>query len=56
LGHLSTIGARRTARWLTAALAPTADPSDLEKLDQEFFERSEDLASLVMAHIEKSVK
>jgi len=56
LGHLSTIGAKRTARWLTAALAPTADPSDLEKLDQEFFERAEDLASLVMAHIEKSVK
>jgi hypothetical protein len=54
--HLSTIGARRTARWLTAALAPTADRSGLEKLDRQFHARPEDLASLVMAYIEKTVK
>lgn len=52
--HLSTIGARRTARWLTAALAPTADPSRLEKLDRQFFARPEDLASPVMAYIQRS--
>ena len=56
LRHLSTIGAKRTARWLTAALAPTADPSGLEKLDQQFFAKPEDLASLAMSYIEKAVK
>jgi hypothetical protein len=55
LKHLSAIGARRTARWLTAALAPAADDG-LQKLDQEFLARPEDLASLVMAHIEKTAK
>jgi hypothetical protein len=56
LKQLSTIGARRTARWLTAALAAAADSRILEKLDQQFYARPEDLAALVMAHIEKSVK
>jgi hypothetical protein len=56
LRHLSTIGSKSTARWLTAALAPTADRSGLEKLDQQFFSRPEDLASLAMAYIEKTVK
>jgi hypothetical protein len=55
LKHLSTIGAKRTARWLTAALAAPADRGGLEKLDQQFLARPEDLASLVMAYIEKTV-
>lgn len=54
--HLSAIGAKRTARWLTAALDAIADDGALEKLDQQFFERSEDVASLAMAHIEKNAK
>ena len=53
LRHLSTIGAKRTARWLTAALAAPADRSGLEDLDQQFLAKPEDLASLVMAYIEK---
>jgi hypothetical protein len=56
LKHLSTVGSKRTARWLIAALARTADRSRLEKLDQQFWARPEDLASLVMAYIEKTVK
>ena len=56
LRSLSTIGSKRTTRWLTAALAPTADRSSLEKLDQQFLARPEDLASLVMAYIEKGVR
>jgi hypothetical protein len=52
--HLSTVGSKRTARWLQAALAPTANPALREKIDQQFWAKPEDLASLVMTYIEKA--
>jgi len=50
LACLSAIGAKRSARWLAAALK---DPGEkgLARLDQEFYEKAEDLASLAMNHI-----
>jgi hypothetical protein len=50
LGYLVAIGAKRTARWLSAALAPRRTRRALEKLDEQFYERPEDLPSLVMQH------
>jgi hypothetical protein len=51
LASLSAIGARRTGRWLEAALEAGAD--GLERLDQQFNEKPEDLASLVMTYIRR---
>lgn len=53
LAHLSTIGAKRTARWLSSALGAGVDSATLEGLDQKFCEEPEDLASLVMRYLAK---
>jgi hypothetical protein len=49
LGYLVAIGAKRTAGWLSAALA-TRNRQTLDGLDEQFYEKPEDLASLVMQH------
>jgi hypothetical protein len=52
LASLKSIGAKRTSEWLSAALEAGNDEATLQKLDQEFFANSEDLAVLTMKHIE----
>lgn len=47
LACLSRIGAKRTARWLKSAL----EGRDFARLDRQFFEKSEDLASLAMTYV-----
>jgi hypothetical protein len=54
LACLTTIGAKRTARWLASALEGRGGEDGLARLDQEFVEKAEDLASLAMRHIERS--
>ena len=49
LACLEDVGARRTARWLEAALSAKGRDA-LDPLDREFAERPEDLAALVMRH------
>jgi hypothetical protein len=49
---LHTIGARRTARMLEAALAEPANEAVLSKLDERFYKVPEDLAVLAMRHLE----
>jgi hypothetical protein len=49
---LDTIGARRTARMLEAALRNAADDTALAKLDERFYEAPEDLAVLATRHLE----
>jgi hypothetical protein len=51
LAALSAIGARRTGRWLAAALAAGPGATALGRLDEQFNEKPEDLASLVMTAI-----
>ena len=48
---LSAIGAKRTARWLKSALGKHDDDDGLASLDQQFYEKAEDLASLAMTHL-----
>lgn len=48
---LEQVGARRSARLLAAALA-TSDPAERDRLDQEMHGGYEDLAGLVMRHLE----
>jgi hypothetical protein len=50
LAALSAIGAKRTARWLAAALEG-GGKKGLARLDEEFSTRGEDLASLAMTHL-----
>jgi hypothetical protein len=49
---LNTIGARRTARMLEAALRDPTDEAVLSKLDERFYKAPEDLAVLAMGHLE----
>ena len=53
---LNEIGARRTARWLSSALEAAADSATLERLDNQFFNKPQDLPSLVMRHLSKASK
>jgi hypothetical protein len=53
LGCLSAIGARRTAQWLRSALEGRGGEDGLARLDQQFVENPEDLASLAMTHIKR---
>jgi hypothetical protein len=53
LARLSAIGAKRTGRWLASALEDRGDAEGLARLDQEFYEKAEDLASLVMTYIKR---
>lgn len=53
LDCLAAIGAKRTARWLASALAGRGGQAGLERLDQQFNEKAEDLASRAMAYIER---
>jgi hypothetical protein len=48
---LTAIGAKRTARWLASALKGRGGAEGLERLDEQFNEKAEDLASLAMGHI-----
>jgi len=48
---LSAIGAKRTTRWLTLALEGRRGKDGLARLDQQFSEKAEDLASLAMTYI-----
>jgi Domain of unknown function (DUF4375) len=52
LASLNVVGAKRTARWLSSALQLGADAS-FSSLDQKFYEKPEDLPSLVMAYLER---
>ncbi|UCH48472.1 MAG: DUF4375 domain-containing protein [Betaproteobacteria bacterium] len=56
LGYLEVIDARRTARWLSSALEAAEDSAALERLDRQFFNKPQDLASLVMRHLTKRSK
>lgn len=56
LTHLNTIGAKRTARWLSAALRAGRRSATLEGLNQRYYDKPEDLPSLVMRHLEKKLK
>jgi hypothetical protein len=51
LAGLSAIGAKRTARWLRSSLDANGGVDALARLDQQFREKAEDLASLAMAYI-----
>jgi hypothetical protein len=51
LARLSAIGAKRTARWLRSALEAHGSVDALAHLDQRFYEKPEDLASLAIAYI-----
>jgi hypothetical protein len=51
---LSAIGAKRTARWLASALEGRGGADGLMRLDEQFYEKAEDLASLAMGHIRRS--
>jgi hypothetical protein len=53
LRHLEAIGARRTARWLSSALEAGADSAALDRLDDQFFNKPQDLPSLVMRNLSK---
>jgi hypothetical protein len=50
VASLKVVGAKRTARWLSSALQ-LEDDASLDSLDQQFYEKAEDLASLVMAYL-----
>ena len=50
---LSAIGAKRTGRWLTAALEAGADADGLGRLDQQFYDKPEDLAALAITYIRR---
>jgi hypothetical protein len=51
LRALTTIGAKRTATLLSAALKPPDDQDALDRNDGKFHEKAEDLASLVMRYV-----
>jgi hypothetical protein len=51
LACLSTVGAKRTAQRLESALGTGAEGIALERLNQQFCDKPEDLASLVMTFI-----
>ena len=53
LACLSAIGAKRTTRSLTSALEGRRDQDGLARLDQQFCEKAEDLASLAMTYIRR---
>jgi hypothetical protein len=53
LACLSAIGAKRTTRWLTSALEGRRGQDGLARLDQQFCEKAEDLASLAMTYIRR---
>jgi hypothetical protein len=53
LASLKVVGARRTARWLSSALKLGEDDAALDALDRHFFAKPEDLATLVMAYLER---
>jgi hypothetical protein len=53
LASLSVIGARRTRRWLASALEAGEGADALERLDKQFYEKPEDLASLVVTYIKR---
>lgn len=53
LGYLREIGAGRTARWLSSALKAGAGSGVLDRLDSQFFDKPQDLPSLVMRHLSK---
>ena len=48
LASLAVVGARRTGRWLATALEARAGAAVLARLDAQFYEKPEDLASLAM--------
>lgn len=52
LASLSAIGARRTSRWLASALENRHGEDGLARLDEQFNEKAEDLASLAMTYID----
>jgi hypothetical protein len=56
LAALGAIGARRSARWLSSALAAGKGSADLERLDKQFCLKPEDLASLVLRHLDRRTK
>lgn len=53
LACLSAIGARRTTRWLTSALEGGGGQDGLARLDEQFNEKAEDLASRAMTYLER---
>ncbi|MBK9115691.1 MAG: DUF4375 domain-containing protein [Betaproteobacteria bacterium] len=53
LAALGAIGAKRTARWLSLALDAGKDSADLERMDEQFCAKPEDLASLAMRYLER---
>jgi len=51
LAALQSIGARRTAALLEAALEPKATPEELDALDRRFYREPEDLALAMMRYL-----
>ena len=54
LACLTAIGAKRTARWLASALEGRGGADGLARIDEQFNEKAEDLASMAMGHIMRS--
>lgn len=54
LRYLTEIGAKRTAGWLSSALEASGDSVAVERLDHQFFNNPQDLASLVIRHLTRS--
>ncbi len=50
---LEAVGARRTAGWLSSAIESAKDAEALQRIDDRFFNKPEDLASLVMRHLSR---
>ena len=53
IAALRKIGAKRTATMLSKAAAPSATPTLLGRLDDEFYRVPEDLALFTMRHLER---
>jgi hypothetical protein len=56
LAALTAVGAKRTAGWLRAALKSAGRREALDRLDSAFYERPEDLASIVMRDCSRRMK
>ncbi|MBM4186601.1 MAG: DUF4375 domain-containing protein [Gemmatimonadetes bacterium] len=54
LEALMAIGAKRSHRWLTQAIEAGGDEARMARLDQQFFDRPDDLASLTMKYLPRA--
>ena len=50
---LEAVGAKRTAGWLSSAMESATAANVLQRIDDRFFNKPQDLASLVMRHLSR---